>query len=73
MKVGGEIGQVHEVVAIGEQRPAQLAAYTARIAAVPGVTGVQVTARHGSSVRLDVGYAPQPDSPQARQIVTSVG
>ncbi len=36
------------------------------------MTGVQATARHGTSVRLDVGYTPQPDSPQARQIVTSI-
>jgi RND superfamily putative drug exporter len=61
-----------EAVVTGVTNPAQLAAYTARIAAVPGVTGVQATARHGSSVRLDAGYTPQPNSPQARQIVTSI-
>ena len=61
-----------EAVVTGVTSPAQLAAYTARIGAVPGVTGVQVTARHGSSARLDVGYTPRPDSPQARQIVTSI-
>ena len=56
----------------GVTNPPQLAAYTARIGAIPGVTGVQTTAQHGTSVRLDVGYTPQPDSPQARQIVTSI-
>ncbi len=61
-----------EVVVTGVTNPAPLAAYTARIGAVPGVTGVQTTARPGSSVRLDVGYTPRPDSPQARQIVTSI-
>jgi RND superfamily putative drug exporter len=61
-----------EAVVTGVTNPSQLAAYTARIGAVPGVTGVQTTARHGSSVRLDVGYTPPPDSPQARQIVTSI-
>jgi RND superfamily putative drug exporter len=61
-----------EAVVTGATNPAQLAAYTARIGAVSGVTGVQTTARHGTSVRLDVGYTPQPDSPQARQIVTSI-
>jgi RND superfamily putative drug exporter len=61
-----------EAVVTGVTNPSQLAAYTARIGAVPGVTGVQTTARHGSSVRLDVGYTPQPDSPQARQIVTRI-
>jgi uncharacterized membrane protein YdfJ with MMPL/SSD domain len=61
-----------EVVVTGVTSPAQLAAYTAKIDAVPGVTGVQVTARHGSSVRLDAGYGPPSYSPQARQIVTSI-
>ena len=51
---------------------AGLTAYTAKIGAIPGVTGVQATARHGTSVRLDVGYTPQPDSPRARQIVSSI-
>jgi uncharacterized membrane protein YdfJ with MMPL/SSD domain len=61
-----------EAVVTGVTNPAQLAAYTAKITAIPGVTGVETTARHGTSVRLDVGYTPQPDSPQARQIVTSI-
>jgi uncharacterized membrane protein YdfJ with MMPL/SSD domain len=61
-----------EAVVTGVTSPAQLAAYTARVGAVPGVTGFQVTARHGSSVRLDVGYTPRPESPQARHIVTSI-
>jgi trehalose monomycolate/heme transporter len=61
-----------EAVVTGVTNPAQLAAYTAKITAIPGVTGVETTARHGTSVRLDVGYTPQPDSPRARQIVTSI-
>ena len=61
-----------EAVVTGVTGPGQLAAYTARVGAVPGVTGFQVTARHGSSVRLDVGYTPRPESPQARHIVTSI-
>jgi trehalose monomycolate/heme transporter len=61
-----------EAVVTGVTSPAQLAAYTAKIDAIPGVTGVQVTARHGSSVRLDAGYVPPSYSPQARQIVTSI-
>ncbi len=61
-----------EAVVTGVTNPAQLAAYTAKITAIPGVTGVETTARHGTCVRLDVGYTPQPDSPQARQIVTSI-
>jgi uncharacterized membrane protein YdfJ with MMPL/SSD domain len=61
-----------EAVVTGVPSPAQLTTYTAKIDAIPGVTGVQVTAHHGSSVRLDVGYAPPPDSPQARQIVTGI-
>jgi uncharacterized membrane protein YdfJ with MMPL/SSD domain len=61
-----------EAVVTGVTNPAQLAAYTAKVTAIPGVTGVETTARHGTSVRLDVGYTPPPDSPQARQIVTSI-
>jgi RND superfamily putative drug exporter len=61
-----------EAVVTGVTSPAQLTAYTGKIDEIPGVTGVQVTGRHGTSVRLDVGYTPQPDSPQARQIVTSI-
>ena len=61
-----------EAVVTGVTSQKQLTAYTAKITAIPGVTGVETTARHGTSVRLDVGYAPSPDSPQARQIVTSI-
>ena len=61
-----------EAVVTGVTNQAQLSAYTAKVGAIPGVTGVQTTARHGTSVRLDVGYTPRPDSPQARQIVTSL-
>jgi RND superfamily putative drug exporter len=61
-----------EAVVTGVANPAQLTAYTAKVSAVPGVAGVQVTARHGTSVRLDVGYTPPPDSPRARKIVTSI-
>jgi RND superfamily putative drug exporter len=61
-----------EAVVTGLSNQAQLTGYTEKIGAIPGVTGVQATARQGTSVRLDVGYTPQPDSPQARQIVTSI-
>ena len=61
-----------EAVVTGVTSPAQLTAYSDKIAAIPGVAGVQATARHAGDVRLDVGYTPRPDSPQARQIVTSI-
>ena len=61
-----------EAVVTGVTNQAQLTASTNKIAAIPGVTGVQATARHLSDVRLDVGYTPPPDSPQARGIVTSI-
>ena len=61
-----------EVVADAVPSQAALSAYTSRISAVPGVTGIAVTGRSGSDVRLDVGYRPGPSTPQARQIVTSI-
>ena len=61
-----------EAVVTGVTSPAQLTAYTDKIAAIPGVAGVRATARTAGDVRLDVGYTPRPDSPQARQIVTSI-
>jgi len=61
-----------EVVVTGVTSPAALSAYTSRIDSVPGVTGTQVTGEHGTVARLDVGFRPQPDSPQARQVVTSI-
>ena len=61
-----------EAVVTGVTSPAQLTAYTDKIAAIPGVAGVRATARNAGDVRLDVGYTPRPDSPQARQIVTSI-
>jgi RND superfamily putative drug exporter len=61
-----------EAVVTGVTSPAALASYTSKISAIPGVTGTQVTGEHGTAVRLDVGYRPQPDSPQAREIVTAI-
>ncbi len=61
-----------EIVVSGTASPASLAAYTREIDAIGGVTGVQVTGRQPAATRLDVGYTPRPDSPQARQIVTSI-
>jgi RND superfamily putative drug exporter len=61
-----------EAVVTGVTSPSALAGYTSRIDAIPGVTGTQVTGERGTAVRLDVGYRPQPDSPQARQIVTAI-
>ncbi len=61
-----------EAVVSGVASPAALTGYISRIDAVPGVTGAQVTGEHGTVVRLDVGFRPQPDSPQARQIVSAI-
>jgi RND superfamily putative drug exporter len=61
-----------EAVVTGVTSPAALTGYISRIDSVPGVTGVQVTGEHGTVARLDVGFRPQPDSPQARQIVTAI-
>jgi RND superfamily putative drug exporter len=61
-----------EAVVTGVTSPAALTSYTSRIDAIGGVTGTAVTGEHGTAVRLAVGYRPQPDSPQARQIVTAI-
>jgi len=61
-----------EAVVTGVAGPAALTGYISRIDAVPGVTGAQVTGVHGTAARLDVGFRPQPDSPQARQVVTAI-
>jgi len=49
-----------------------LAGYIAKIDALPGVTGTQVTGDRDGTVRLDVGFRPQYFSPQARQIVSGI-
>ncbi len=49
-----------------------LAAYIHKIDVISGVTGTQVTGDKGTTVRLDVGYQPQTNSPAARQIVTEI-
>jgi trehalose monomycolate/heme transporter len=61
-----------EAVVTGVTSPAALTGYVSRIDSVPGVTGTKVTGERGTVARLDVGFRPQPDSPQARQIVTTI-
>ncbi len=59
-------------VAGSPRRAAALAAYTARLRAVPGVTGAEVTGLRGDVARVDMRYAPDPLSAQARAIVSRV-
>ncbi len=56
----------------GPATGAQLAGYVYRLDRVPGVLGAQVTGVHGDVARVDMGYAPDPVSAQARQIVQRV-
>jgi trehalose monomycolate/heme transporter len=49
-----------------------LTGYISRIDAIPGVTGTQVTGQRDGTARLDVGFRPQYNSPQARQIVAEI-
>jgi RND superfamily putative drug exporter len=51
---------------------AALAAYTSRLDHVPGVAGVQLTAARGDVARIDMRYAPEAYSAQARAIVQRV-
>ena len=58
--------------ASGPAGQAALASYIGRLAQVPGVQGAhgaQVTAVSGEHARVGIGYAPDPVSPAARQIV----
>jgi len=65
-----------EALVTGAASQASVAAYAARIDAIGGVTGTQVTGDRttpgGVDARLEVGYRPDPNSPQARQIVTQI-
>jgi RND superfamily putative drug exporter len=45
-----------------------LTAYAGRLAAVPGVTSVQLTGVRGNVARFDLGYQPDPRSTRARDI-----
>jgi uncharacterized membrane protein YdfJ with MMPL/SSD domain len=54
------------------QRTAALDAYVGRLSRVPGVGGAQVTGIHGDVARIDMGYGPGPNSPQAEAIVHRV-
>jgi trehalose monomycolate/heme transporter len=49
-----------------------LDAYLHRIEAIPGVTGAQVTGVKESTVRVDIGYAPDTVSSAARHIVIQI-
>ncbi len=51
---------------------AALAAYTGRLGHVAGVTGAQITGARGNVARVDLRYAPQAYSTQAREIVQRV-
>jgi trehalose monomycolate/heme transporter len=51
---------------------AALAAYTSRLDHVPGVAGAQLTAARGDVARIDMRYAPEAYSAQARAIVQRV-
>jgi RND superfamily putative drug exporter len=61
-----------EIVLTGVTSPASLAAYEHQVAAVSGVTGVQLTGDQGSTARLDAIYTARPDSGQARGIVAQI-
>jgi trehalose monomycolate/heme transporter len=56
----------------GHAEQAALAGYLQRLDHVPGVTSAQLTGVSGEAARIDLGYAPQPYSAQARAIVAKV-
>ena len=65
----GRSAQPITVLVSGSPSPDAL---VTRIRALPGVTGVQVTAVRGSSALLAVDYAGEPTSPAARDLVTRI-
>jgi RND superfamily putative drug exporter len=58
--------------AAGAAGRSALAAYTGRLDRVPGAQAAQVTAAHGHQARIDVGYASNPVSVAARQLVDRI-
>jgi RND superfamily putative drug exporter len=61
-----------EILVTGAGSQASVAAYSHQVAAVSGVTGVQLTGAQGGTTRLDAIYTSRPDSPQARGIVAKI-
>jgi RND superfamily putative drug exporter len=59
-------------VAGSPSRNAALTAYVQRLGHVTGVVGVAVTGLHGDVARVDMGYAPGPNSTQAESVVQRV-
>ncbi len=51
---------------------ADLAAYTARLEKVPGVTGAEVTGAVGDHARIEMTYTPDPASTDGRALVAAV-
>ena len=61
-----------EVLITGPVTHTALTGYEQRVAAVPGVTAVNVTGVAGDTARIDLGYRPASVSTQARHIVTEI-
>src|SRR5215469_8636782 len=59
-------------VAGSAARGAELTSYVHRLAGIPGVSGASVTGVRGNIARVDLRYASDPMSAQARQIVAAV-
>jgi RND superfamily putative drug exporter len=58
--------------AVGQAGQATLASYSARLGAVPGVSGTQVTGVGGDTARISLTYRPDALSAQARALVRHV-
>ena len=53
-------------------RTEALDSYVRRLAGVPGITGAAVTGLEGASAKVDLAYAPSPNSPRAEAMVAGV-
>ena len=67
---GGGVGPVEVLVSGGGAGPAQ--EFAGRVAALPGVTGVQASASQGASTLLSVTYQGEPTGADARDVVRAI-
>src|SRR5262249_15078816 len=69
---GGNTAPITVLVSGAGATPDAVAALAARISAVPGVTGAQITAAKPAASVISVGYGAQPTDSAARDVVRAI-